>query len=69
MTNLAAKLLRRDAPPAQRQGYLTLYSYGGPRRRRRSRLGRSLTLLVGAVAIGVSLALAFNLLVAPVLLG
>ena len=49
-------------PPPQRRGYLTLYSYSGPRRRRKSGVGRVVFLGVGAVAFGVALAVAFNLL-------
>lgn len=64
MGKLAASWFGRStfgSPPARR-GYLTLYTYGGPRRRRKSGVGRAILLCLGAVAFGVTLAVGFNLL-------
>ena len=64
MSKLAASWFGRSTfgSPPRRRGYLTLYSYSGPRRRRKSGIGRAVALGLGAVAIGVALAVVFNLL-------
>ena len=64
MSKLAASWFGRGTTESSspRRGYLTLYSYGGPRRRRKTGVGRAVLLSLSAIALGITLAVMVNLL-------